>query len=436
MPNKFYGLIVLLCLSMQSATAQVSFSSLQQVWDYADKHNIQIQTAAANKLITGKQVKQAYGSLYPAISVNGAFTDNLKIQSTLIPANLFNPSIPAGTYTEARFGRQYIYNGNIAAQMDLINTQDWFNIKSAKYNDEIAALNIAVTKKDLYEQLANAYYTLALLNEAEKLSAENVKTATGIYTIVQNKFNDGQVNEITLNTATINKEKAAKNLEIATQNKRVQLNGLKLLLNIPDSIAISEKTAVIIADTATFADDPAVQLAQVQLLLSKNEWKSGKAAFAPTLSAIYQYNAQISGDEFLKFGNSNSQPQEYVGLRLSIPLFSGNTRNYQVQKATIDLTLKQQQFEAAKLQSAINNQSVVIQYNTAFHAFENSKNILSLYQKNDFHAGMRANEGIIPLDERLKYYDDLVTNQQEYLQSMSDFFIQQYRLQIRQINFK
>jgi outer membrane protein len=179
-----------------------------------------------------------------------------------------------------------------------------------------------------------------------------------------------------------------------------------------------------------------VQLAQTQYLLSKNTWSSTKAAFAPTLSAVYQYSQQISGDKFMQFSNTNNQPQEYVGLRLSVPLFAGNTRNYQVQKAKIDLTLKQQQFEAARLQSSINNQNVIIQYNTALRAFENAKTILALYQKNDTHASMRATEGIIPLDERLKYYADMVTNQQEYLQSMSDFFIQQYRLQIRQINLK
>ena len=128
-------LLILLCFACQNAYAQVSFSSLQQVWDYADKHNIQIQTAAANKLIAGKQVKQAYGGLYPTVSANGGFTDNLKLQPTLIPAQLFNQSAPAGTFTEVTFGRQYMYNGNISAQMNLISTQDWFNVRAAKFND-------------------------------------------------------------------------------------------------------------------------------------------------------------------------------------------------------------------------------------------------------------------------------------------------------------
>ena len=86
------------------------------------------------------------------------------------------------------------------------------------------------------------------------------------------------------------------------------------------------------------------------------------------------------------------------------------------------------------MQSAITDQNIWLSYNTAKTAFEKSKNILALYQNNDVHAERRMNEGIISLDDRLKFYSDLIANQNEYLQSMSDYFIQQYRLQIRQTN--
>ena len=141
----------------------------------------------------------------------------------------------------------------------------------------------------------------------------------------------------------INKEKAAKSLGVAAQNKAVQLNNLKLLLNISDSITITEKIVEkdFINDTAQFAPDPNVLLAYNQVMLSKNEWQSSKAAFAPTLSAVYQYSSQVAADEFLKFGNSNTMPQEYWGLRLSVPIFAGNIRRYQIQKAKIDYGTRQ-----------------------------------------------------------------------------------------------
>lgn len=371
------------------------------------------------------------------VSANGAFTDNIKIQPTLIPADLFNPAAPAGTYTEATFGRRYIYNGNLNVQFDLINTKDWFAIKAAKLNNEMASLHIATQKQLLYEQLANVYYTYVLLNEAEKLFAENVKTADKSYQVAGNKLKEGLISEVTLNTALINKEKAEKALAATVENKNLQLNTLKSILNTSDSIVITEGLQDVhpIVANNSFAVDPNVQLADMQLQASKNEWRSSKAAFAPTLSAVYQYNTQVAADEFLKFSNSNTMPQQYWGLRLSIPIFSGNSRKYEVQKATIDYNLKQKEAENTRLQVDITNQSALIAYNSSVNTYTKSKGILTLYQSNDIHAERRLNEGIISLDERLKFYSDLISNQNEYLQSLSDYLIQQYRLQIRQTNF-
>lgn len=423
--------------AVTNSNAQLRIASLQDVWGYADTHNIQLQVANAGKETASINVRQAKSAVLPTVSANGAFTDNVKIQPTLIPADLFNPAAPAGTYTEATFGRRYIYNGTLNVQFDLINTKDWFTIKAAKLNNEMASLHIATQKQSLYEQLANVYYTYLLLNEAEKLFAENVKTAKKSYQIATNKFKEGLISEVTLNTALINKEKAEKALEATVENKSLQLNTLKSILNTKDSIVITEALLdgnPLVANSS-FAIDPNVQLANMQLQATKNEWRSSKASFAPTLSAVYQYNTQVAADDFLKFNNSNTMPQQYWGLRLSIPIFSGNSRKYEVQKAKIDYDLKQKEVENARLQADITNQSLMIAYNSSVNTYTKSKGILSLYQNNDTHAERRLNEGIISLDERLKFYSDLISNQNEYLQSLSDYLIQQYRLQIRQTNF-
>lgn len=423
-------------LLSSAAEAQKTFSSLQEVWNYADKHNIQIQTAEANKAVAGINIKQTKGALLPTVAANGAFTDNIRIQSTLVPATLFNPAAPANSYTEATFGRRYIYNGNINVQFDILNTQDWFNVTAAKLNDQLASFNIAKEKTDLYEQLANIYFTCLLLSEAEKLSQENLNTAASILAIAKAKFSDGLISEVTLNTAVINKEKAERSLTAAAENRHLQLNNLMQLLNTTDSIQIKENITgkAITQNTDQFTQDPDVQLSYVQMLASKNQWQLSRAAFAPTLSGVYQYNTQIAADGFMKFDNSNTTPQQYWGLRLSVPIFSGSIRRHQVQKTRIEYDIRQKQYESAKIQSAISNQNMLINYNSSLAAFGKSKNILLLYQKNDAHAEKMMKEGIIALDERLRFHSDLITSQNEYLQSMSDYFISEYRLQIRQTN--
>ncbi len=436
MRKSTFLLLFLLLTTITTTSAQTGFSSLEDIWHYADTHNIQIQAANAEKSKATTNVKQAYGALLPSVTANGAYTDNIRIQSTLIPTAIFNPAAPPGSLTEVTFGRRYIYSGNVVAQVDLLNTEEWFSVKLARLNDELASLNISKARQDLYNQLANAYFSCLLLTEAEKISQENVAACNSIYEIAKNKFNDGVVSEISVNTALINKQRAEKSLDVSVQNKLIQLNNLRSLLNMPDSITLTNTTEE--KSTATmeiaFASDPSTQQAYLQMLLAKNKWLSSKAAFAPTLSAIYQYNTQVVSNDFLKFSSSNTLPQQYWGLRMSLPVFMGNYRKYQLLNAKADYTLKQQQYESIRLQTGINDQNLLIAYNSAKNAFEKSKSIMDLYRRNDMHAEKRLQEGMISLDDRLRSYTDLITSQNEYLQSMSDYFIRQYSLKIRQTN--
>ncbi|OMP78596.1 TolC family protein [[Flexibacter] sp. ATCC 35208] len=424
---------ILCCFCALPVSAQLSFSSVQDIWKYADAHNIQITSANASDKEATLNVRQAKGALLPTVSANGNYTDNIKLQSTLIPAHLFDQTAPDGTFYEATFGKRYNYNAAANVQLDLINTKNWFAIKTAKLDKEIANLNIQKTKRDLYEQLANIYYSYLLANEAEKLSLSNAATMDTVFSSVLRKYNDGFVSEVTMNNAAINKEKAAKNLLTATQNKLLQLNNLQQLLNTGDSIDISEQNATPYIPQP-FGTDPDVTIAYEELLKSQAQWQSSKAAYVPTLSAVYQYNRLISTDHFMQFSNSNDLPSQYWGLRLSVPIFSGNSRHYNVQKAKIDMELKQQQYQSAGLQSQLTNQNILISYNTAFKDLEKAKGILAMYRSNDKHATQLLDEGTISIDDRLRYYSDMITNQQEYLQSLSDYFIQSYRLKIRTVN--
>lgn len=427
-----------MCLAGLTAAAQMRFSSLEAVWAYAESHSIEVQIARTNGELARLGYKSARGHLLPSVTANGAFTDNVRIQQTLVPAKLFNPAAPEGVYTEASFGRRYIYTGNVVAQMDLLNLSSWFSLKAARLQESIAGLELEQKKKDLYGQLADSYFSCLLLQEAEKLAEENVTTTNALYATARNKYNEGLISEAVLNTALINKSKADQSLQISQQQKLVQLNNLRILLQLPDSVVLSPVMAPAdtVATTTAWATDPSTQLTQQQMLLAKNTWQASKASYAPVLSAVYQFSTQVAADGFLQFGNSNTMPQQYWGLRLSVPLFTGGTRKYEVAQSKKVFELRQQQYEAARLQNSIMQDNLLLARNSAGRSWQQSANILALYQSNDAHADRRMEEGMLSLEERLKVYADLLIYQETYLHNMNDYFIQQYRLVLQQTNLK
>jgi outer membrane protein TolC len=118
-----------------------------------------------------------------------------------------------------------------------------------------------------------------------------------------------------------------------------------------------------------------------------------------------------------------------------LPIFTGGSRLQEIQKSKIQAGDKQKIFEQAHLQASIANRNLVIQYNTSYAAFEKARQTLALYRANNFHAQRLWNEGMISLDERLKYYNDYLNYQSIYFQAMSDLLIQYYSLQVRKAIF-
>lgn len=432
-------LIILQSLVLSSGIfAQQVFHSLEEVWTYANTHNIQILSATANKKIADRSLSQSYGNLFPLIDASGNYTDNMNIPPTLVPDELFGGK--PGTYKEVKFGMNYLYNGLLSVQLNMVNPQDWFNIKSAKYNDEIAALSISKTKRDLYEQIANSYCSFLLLREMLKLSNDNAKTADSIYEMATRKFELGFINEIALNNARINKEKAEKTMAESNQNLTIVLNNFKILLDfsLKDSLVITDAMDDLSGPpqgSIIFAADPDVGLSFLQVRLANNNLRLAKANLAPTLSAVYQYNAQFSTNTFLDFSGRFSLPQQYLGLRLNFPLFTGGSRIYQIRKMRVDLDIKLKVSESTLRQSEISNQNILLEYHKTQSSLLKAKEILALFKANDDHASRQFTDGFISLDDRLIVYTDYVNNQNDYFQSLSDFLVQYYRVKIRQKDF-
>jgi len=64
------------------------------------------------------------------------------------------------------------------------------------------------------------------------------------------------------------------------------------------------------------------------------------------------------------------------------------------------------------------------------------ENILRLQNSNDKHAENKYQKEIISLDERLNHYEDLLSSQDAYLQTLGSLTIAKYQLYIRTLNYQ
>lgn len=430
--------MIVILIAHSRTSAQRTFHSIQEIWAYAEQHNTQIALAASQRQISTGAVQQSYGNLLPSATINGAFTDNITVQPTLIPAELFGGE--PGAFVEETFGKRYNYSAGLSVQIDLINTSNWLGIRHAKYNKTITHLNWQKSQYDVYQRSAHAYFTYLLMREMETLASESLNTATEMASLAKKLHLQGQVSELTFNNATIQAKMASIALRSAKQDQVQALNQLRQLLDLSvmDSIQIEEEVInmeemeAIDLNTSHALD---VKLSYAELLSAKNSVDLSKAAYVPTLSAVYGFNSQVAGEAFLDFNNSNNLPQQYWGLRITIPLFSHQSRSFQVDKARIEFESKQRQYESKIKQISVEDKNLITSFNSARAAFLGSKDVLELYQKNDIHASNKLAAGQISLDDRLRFYQDYLNYKNEYLHHLSDLFIRYADLQLRSKTF-
>lgn len=432
--------IIFLMLAVTvAARAQTNFSSLEDLWKYADAHNVTIRNAGYELNKAQSARKQSYLAFLPQASVNGTFTYNTSLQTTLMPAEIFGG--PAGTYKPVQFGQKYIYNGGFSAQMDIVNLQTWYNARIAKETEAMNNAAVENAHKLTYQQIATQYYAYLLNKEAARLAVITESVADSILQSVTNKYNIGTVSLASLDIAKLNKEKAGQTLITARYQMQTNKNNLKGLLDLEVGdtldIAASLQTNLHDETAAGFAEDPAVRVALYQSQISLSNFRAANANFFPTLSVLYNNSTQQNDNKFepLQSGGPSWYPASYWTLRLSWNIFNGGSRWLQSKKNKINWYESKMQFDNTRKQSAINDENLRLSYKKATEYLSGAERIMNLSFDNYRHITNKYNEGLSTIDERLNAFTDYINYQNQYLNSLSDMLVQLYMVKIRQQTF-
>lgn len=430
---------LLLATSLYTAQAQVVLTSLEEAWKYADEHNITIRTSGYELDKYTFARKQSYMAFLPTVSTSASFTENISLQTTLIPAILFGG--PADVYRPVQFGQKYIYSGGITAQMDILNLQTWLTAKLAKTGEDMNRAALANTKKMIYQQVATQYYACIISAEAARLSAGSAAIADSVYRSVQNKFNEGTVSLANLDMAKLNSERASQQEVNAQYQMIISRNALKSLLNLSLSDSLTLRSALKndlpITFKGTFSEDPAIRLAKLQTEVNLGTLRASNAAYIPVITATYSNTTQQNDNKFepFKSGGPSWYPAQYWGIKASWTIFNGGMRWLKSENNKLTYYQSKAQYEAAQKQSAINDDNLRLAYDRAATLLVKSESIMNLSLDNYHHASERYAAGISSLDDRLNAFNDYITYQNQYLNSLSELMVQLYQIKIRQQSF-
>lgn len=346
-------LLTAVLLSARPAMSQpVRQLTLQEAIALALEKNPTFQIAKADVEKSESQIREAYGLAMPTIEGSLQYTRNLKKPVFFLP-DFNNPN--SGKVTPIEIGSNNSYTASLSLTQALFSKTVGTALEVAEVYQDYTTEGVSASRSQTILDVKKAYYGLLLARRMQTVIGKVFQLTEANYQNVKAMYEQGLASEF---------DQLRMSVQLANMKPSVVQadNGVRLAeLNLKNTIGILE-TPVPVDDfdfavlpddqiqrgeTAAVQMNPTIrQLQHQKSLLEKNK-EIKEAGYWPSLYGFGTWQTQTQSEDF-KFGSYTWVESAYIGLNLSIPIFSGFQTTAQVEQADLevrkmDLTISQVQ---------------------------------------------------------------------------------------------
>lgn len=410
--------------------------SLEQALKIALSENIAVKVADKEIERTKYAKKGTYASLFPQIDATGSYQRTIKKQVMYMDFDMssFGGGSAAGSGSAGsgsgstgsgsgsagtgegsgtgsgstasssknngglEVGRWNTWSAGVSASMPVVNAQLWKSIKISGMDVELAVEKARASRLDMVSQVKNAYYAVLFSKEAFNVYKEVYENAMTNYAETEKKYNVQKATDLDMARAKTNVANAIPNVYNAESSIILALwqlkavMGIDLEMNIDVEGAIEDYSEYMTSDV-TKADSISLDRNSTmkQLEIQANELaqsiKAQQYAYIPTLALAFNYSYNAMTNDF-NFKEYRWTPYSYVGVSLSIPIFSGGKRLNQVRQARnsyeqmrLQITSTERNLKISIRQSLNTMETNVKSYDAAKDAVASAEKAYSIAEK-------------------------------------------------------
>lgn len=418
------------------ASAQSKQWTLRQCADYAIEHNISIKQRDNQCKQRDIQLSTAKNSRLPDLSASASesfsFGRGLTLDNTYTNRSTSSTSFSLGT-TVPLFTGFKIPN----------------QIKLNQLNLEAATQDLEKAKNDIRMQVAKAYVQILYDTEIAEVAHRQIAIDSAQVARLEAFVKNGKSSPAELSQQQSTLAQARLTATQADNNLQLAILALTQLLELPSPEGFSivrpfidsapTSSLVGISPDAIYQEaltlKPEVQAEQLRLTASERSIHIAKAALYPTLnfsaglqSNYYKTNGMQADPFATQMKNNFSQ---YIGLNLSVPIFTRFQTRNSIRSARIDYDNQQLQLENVKKtlykeiqQVYYNAIAADSKYHSSEAAVQSSKDAFSLMQAKYENGKANITEFNESKNNYLKAESDLVQARYEnlYQQALLDFY--------------
>jgi outer membrane protein TolC len=293
---------------------------------------------------------------------------------------------------------------------------------------KMSNITLRQTEKEVTDQVKKLYYSALVLNETIGLLEKNLSNLEKLLFYTNQSINVGVMVQtdadlISVRIASMKTSISAnkRSLEMIYNSLRLQLGidvmtEIKLVENLDDLMRIDNATSLL--DVNFVLDNNYnYQLLNESLNLSKKQVTLKKWAFAPSLSAYYQYSSlKYYSDE----STMNTTPPNLLGVTLTVPVFSSFSRVKAVQEAQFGYQKQLNTFDNTRESLIIQHRQLVYNLSSAYESFETQKENIVVVQRVFDDISRKYEQGMAASLDVTNAGTDLTSAQSAYVQALLD----------------
>ena len=220
--------ILIVLFAMKTFSQTTKTYTLPECIAFGLQNHASAEVYKNNIQIAKEQEHQAISAYLPQANASFNSTNNIKMQTTVIPAGILGPN-----EVEMQFGKQYINNAVVDVSQTLYDQSKINNIRAGQRNIEIARLQDKQNSDLLIYNIAQAYFQVMIYSEYESKLRKNIESYQQLYKILELQYDKGVVVETDLERIkVVLKSTEYQFNEIVTQ-QRNSLDNLKNVMVCP-----------------------------------------------------------------------------------------------------------------------------------------------------------------------------------------------------------
>ncbi len=403
-----------------SQQTEVKTLNLQQCIQIALKNNPQILASQIGVAKLKKKIPEARAGFYPSLNLN-ADAGRLAAQSG------FNAGKTGDSYNTGLSMRYNIFQGG----------KTMASVHVARYNYEAGKSQYQGNQQDLILSVTKAYYQLLQAEQFTGVAEKSLQRAESHLDFADARFKTGLASRSDILKAKTEQSNAKLDLihaRNAVSMARGQLN-IALGQNVSSPIKIVDDLSEAAANKTggnqskfqtlveeAYKKRPELRKIKDQLQAQRSLIRLAKADYYPGVSLDANYN--FNGAKVSQLYRSN-----YIGLSISLPLFSGFSRPARVSQEKLELLALEQQTASLRQQISLEVWNAFLALKEVKERIVNTQVFLKDARENlDISEG-EYKEGVGSMLDVLDAETTFVTAEQRYIEALADYKIAQMDLQ-------